>query len=274
MKPLDIPDDFLDRNRRETNAERLRRLEPEMEFGWGVLAIGAAACASFVAVLFGAPPQLIIIGAVGLIAVVVYIPTGASIKDWLDRGTHPAARPRPTATQPAAAVLRPGFLATRARLERVKEAYGTYESDPLRVLRLPALADVRVAATARFVDDLAAALVLDVDEPTDRAADERFAAAVDQVERSWRAAREHARLLRDSRIPPAERAAVSRVITLLITARRSPTDNERLTAYALARSELARLETSGALRLPRAAQAVLAGRARGELPGGTPTPAE
>jgi len=79
---------------------------------------------------------------------------------------------------------------------------------------------------------------------------------------------------------------VQRVIKLLTVAKESGNDAERLTAYAKARTELARLERAGRIHLPKAAMAALSASARTGLPGGfapsgrpgagtgTPTPPE
>ena len=51
----------------------------------------------------------------------------------------------------------------RERFHRVRAEYAAYECDPILVLRLPALADVSVASTARFVDAFAEAQALETD---------------------------------------------------------------------------------------------------------------
>lgn len=240
---------------------------PEPEWSTGLVVIPVLGCLIGVAVLFGAPQYLFGLAVAAPITALAYsLAKGAWKANVNDVPARSVVRQADSRVTPA--VLAPGFLAVRARLGRLAAAYATYESDPLRVLRLPALADVRVPATARFVDDLAAAMVLDVDGPSDQVAVDRFNAAVSQAERSWQAARETALRIHDASIPPAERAAVSRVLTLLNVARRTPIEGERLAAYAKARSELARLEAAGAVRLPRAAQLALAERARRELTSG------
>lgn len=159
----------------------------------------------------------------------------------------------------------PSWHATRARYGRLQQEFARYECDPLAVLQLPALADVAVSSTARFVDALAEAQALDSDtEPPERHR-EQFAAAVDRACRAWQAARDAADRIRLSRVPAAERATVERAIALLTLARDSGNDAERLAAYGRARVELAKLERSGTLRLPVPAAAALADAARGRL---------
>jgi hypothetical protein len=138
----------------------------------------------------------------------------------------------------------------------------------MQVLRLPALADVSVPSTARFVDAFAEAQALDTDAfpGPDHAA--RYVAAVDRAERTWRAARDAAERIRLSGLDPAERAAVERVIKLLTTARDSDSEPERLAAYHRARAELGKLDRAGAVHVPLPAQAALEEAARGQLPAG------
>lgn len=158
------------------------------------------------------------------------------------------------------------WAAARERFAALSVEYAAYECDPLAVLRLPALADVAVPSTARFVDAFAAAQALDTETapPADRVGG--YAAAVAAAEQAWRAARGAAERIRLSALAPAERAVVDRAVKLLTTARDSDSEAERLVAYARARSELARLDRIGALHLPRPAQAVLDAAARGALP--------
>lgn len=154
----------------------------------------------------------------------------------------------------------------RADFARVRAEYAAYECDATNVLRLPALADVSVESTARFVDAFAQAQALETDAlpPPHHAAE--FVAAADRAARAWRAAHDAAERIRLSRLSPTERAGVERAIKLLTTARASDSDAERLAAYSLARTELAKLEKAGVLHVPRPAQAVLDAAARGELP--------
>ncbi len=185
------------------------------------------------------------------------------------RGMHPQPVPphlmyrypvRPVA--PA----RPQWRLARQRFDALRSEYARYECDPMLVLRLPALADVRVPSTARFVEAFAEAQALDTDaEPPQRHA-ASFVAAVDRACRAWRAAWDAAERIRLSGLSADERAAVDRVVKLLTMAKDTDSDSERLTAYAKARAELARLERSDAVRLPRPAQAHLEAASRGQLP--------
>lgn len=162
----------------------------------------------------------------------------------------------------------PDWGASRARFAQLRTEYGRFECDPLAVLRLPALTDVTVPSTGRFVDAFAEAQALDTDAeppPEHRA---RYASAVDQAWRAWQAARDAAERIRLAGIPEQEHATVQRAIKLLTMARDSDHDAERMTAYAKARAELAKLDRSGTFRLPPAAVAALDAAARSQLPSG------
>ncbi|MGH4023836.1 MAG: hypothetical protein ACRDRV_04540, partial [Pseudonocardiaceae bacterium] len=175
----------------------------------------------------------------------------------------------PAPTTPSRPLLPPrgrGWAATRARFDQLRSEYGQFECDPLAVLRLPALTDVRVPSPGRFVDAFAEAQALDTDAEPPSEHHARFAAAVDQAWRAWHAALDAAERIRLSGIPAEERATVQRAIKLLTVAQGSDNDAERSTAYAKARSELSKLDRSGALRLPPAAAAAVDAAARGQLP--------
>jgi predicted Fe-S protein YdhL (DUF1289 family) len=136
----------------------------------------------------------------------------------------------------------------------------------MAVLRLPALADVSVPSTGRFVEAFAEAQALDTDSrPADATHAQAFVAAVDRAVRAWEAARDAAERIRWSTLSASERTSVERAIKLLTTARDSDNDAERHAAYAMARSELAKLEKAGVVHLPRAATAALENDGRGQL---------
>jgi hypothetical protein len=182
------------------------------------------------------------------------------------RGQHPTVAP-PRRTAPVAEHPPvPDWRATRARFAELRSEYGRFECDPLAVLRLPALVDVTVASTGRFVDAFAEAQALDTDTEPPAAYRARFATAVEQAWRAWHAARDAAERIRLAGIPAPERATVQRAIKLLTIARDSDHDAERIAAYAKARAELAKLDRSGTLRLPLPAAAALDAAARGQLP--------
>ncbi len=176
--------------------------------------------------------------------------------------------------QPAAVPLAgraapvPDWRGTRARFVQLRSEYAQFECDPLAVLRLPALTDVTVASTGRFVDAFAEAQALDTDTEPPAAHCARYATAVDQAWRAWGAARDAAERIRLAGIPAQERATVARAIKLLTMARDSDHDAERTAAYAKARAELAKLDRSGTLRLPPTAAAALDAAARSQLPAG------
>ena len=179
--------------------------------------------------------------------------------------TAAAAVPVPVLPPPAPApdVVWDG---AHERFGRLRGAFAAFECDPMQVLRLPALADVTVPSTARFVDAFAEAQALDSDAFPGSAHAERFTAAVDGAERAWQAARDAAERIRLSGLDPAERATVERIIKLLTTARDSDSEPERLAAYTRARAELTKLDAAGVLHVPLPAQAALDEAARGQLP--------
>jgi hypothetical protein len=174
---------------------------------------------------------------------------------------HPAPPPRPVPPRPEVAWSR-----ARARFADLRAAYAAHECDPMAVLRLPALSDVRVPSTARFVDAFAEAQALETDAFPPREHAAAFVTAVERAQRAWHAARDAAERIRLSNLDPAERHAVERVIKLLTTARDSDSDAERLAAYSRARAELAKLDRAGVIHLPRTAEAVLEAAGRGQLP--------
>ncbi|HEY0636378.1 MAG TPA: hypothetical protein VGD67_01915 [Pseudonocardiaceae bacterium] len=154
----------------------------------------------------------------------------------------------------------------RSRFALLRSEYAAYECDALEVLRLPALADVTVPSTARFIEAFAEAQALDTETPPPAEHRARYLAAVDNAWRAWQAARETAERMRLSHLSEQERTTVERVVRLLTTARDTDNDSERLVAYGKARSELAKLERTSSLRLPRPAQAALDNAYRGQLP--------
>jgi hypothetical protein len=172
-------------------------------------------------------------------------------------GPPPVARPNPV----------DGWVAARQRFHHLRSEFADYECDPLRVLRLPALADASVASTARFVDAFAEAQGLDTDRYPGPAHADRYVAAVGLAGSTWLAACDAAERIRLSGMTPAERGTVERIIKLLTTARESDSEPERLVAYSLAQSELAKLDRAGVVRVPRLAMAALDEAARRALPG-------
>jgi hypothetical protein len=177
-----------------------------------------------------------------------------------------AARPAvPTAPPPPPPDL--PWREARQRFHRLRADYAGFECDPMRILRQPALADVRVPSTARFVDAFAEAQALDTDAFPGPAHGQRFAIAVDRAERAWQAARDAAERIRLSTLSADERASVERIIKLLTTARDSDSEPERLAAYTRARAELAKLDQAGVVHVPLPARTALDEAARGQLPG-------
>jgi hypothetical protein len=222
-------------------------------------AVGTAATITVLAVLTLMPLLVL--------AVVTYV--GVRRRRRARRGTaagtapvpgRPAARPRPDLV----------WSRARTRFHALRAEYAAFECDAMQALRLPALSDVSVASTARFVDAFAEAQALESDRfPGEQHAAD-FVRAVDRAERAWRAARDAAERIRLSGLTPEERATVERIIKLLTTARDSDSEPERHAAYNRARSELAKLDRAGVLHVPLPAQAALDDAARGQLPRAEP----
>jgi hypothetical protein len=206
------------------------------------------------------PTPLLLIGTVALVA-------AGGRRRVATRPAVPLAGPlrRPVVAPPPRPDL--AWAGARERFHALRAEYASFECDPMGVLRLPALADVAVPSTARFVDAFAEAQALETDAYPGPAHADRFAAAADRAERSWRAAVGAAERIRLSGLAPAERATVERVVKLLTTARDSDSEPERLAAYSRARAELAKLEKAGVLHVPLPAQTALDEAARGALPG-------
>ncbi|HEY3895098.1 MAG TPA: hypothetical protein VGL88_06990 [Pseudonocardiaceae bacterium] len=237
---------------------------------WNVARLLVLLCLAVVAGMGAVAVTLLTVLALGQ---VILLGTGAFVVlRHLRRRHHRAVDHREPASVPPARSAReqaaPDWRATRARFAQLRSEYGQFECDPLEVLRLPALVDVTVPSTARFVDAFAEAQALDTDSEPSQAHCVRFATAVDRARRAWNAARDAAERIRLAGIPAEERATVQRAIKLLTMARDSDHDAERTAAYAKARTELAKLERTGTLRLPPAAAAALDNAARGQLPAG------
>lgn len=154
---------------------------------------------------------------------------------------------------------------SRRRFDGLREEYAAYECDALAVLRLPALADVTVPATARFVHAFAEAQALDTEQLPPPEHLRSYLRAVDSACRAWQAARDAAERIRLAGLSPTERSAVQRVVKLLTMAAGTGSDAERQSAYAKARDELMRLERAGSITLPSPARFALDDRARGRL---------
>lgn len=202
----------------------------------------------------------------GMIAVPVLAVVGATRLAARGRGRTALATGPGGRSLAAGPVVDP-WAQARARFAALRSEYAAYECDALAVLRLPALADVTVPSTARFVEAFAEAQALDADGPVPPQHRDRYLAAVENAWRCWQAAREAAERIRLSHLPEHERSTVERVVRLLTTARDSDNDAERHVAYGKARTELARLERTSSIRLPQPAQTALDNAYRGQLPG-------
>ena len=228
----------------------------------GVLVIGGGmliglVTIAWVLVVMAAP--LLMVG--GVVAAVTHSQRRAQLRRGGAAGTAPLP-PRPVAPPRPDLV----WVHARRRFDALRSAYAAYECDPMAVLRLPALADVSVPSTERFVDAFAEAQALDTDAFPGGGHAPAFVAAVDRAERAWGAAREAAERIRLTNLTPAERSTVERVIKLLTTARDSDSDAERHAAYNRARTELAKLDKAGVIHVPLPATAALDTASRGALP--------
>ncbi|MBC3190738.1 hypothetical protein H7X46_06660 [Pseudonocardia sp. C8] len=205
--------------------------------------------------------QILAILLLGLVAVGTFRAVQGAVRRSAASGSGEAAGPT------AAVTAEQSWRRARADFQRVRGEFAAHETDPLAVLHRPALSDVSVGPTARFVDAFAAAQALDTDGYPGEPYGASYVRAVEQARRAWRAAVEAADRIRLSGLDPEERRTVERVVKLLTTARDSDSEPERLAAYARARSELDRLDRAGVVHLPRPARAQLDARARGALPG-------
>jgi len=184
--------------------------------------------------------------------------------------TPPRRPARPVDAPDAADSLRVLWDSARRRYARVAGEYGAFESDPLQVLRRPALADPAVPSTARFIEAFHTAMALHTDTfpPIDVA--KAFIAATQDADRAWAAAGEAADRLRASRFTADERALINQGIKLLELADGATTAAEQEAALGAARHVLAKLERSTAARLdwrvPRAACHRIERRGRPTLP--------
>jgi hypothetical protein len=241
---------------RQHRPARLLGLSPAVVLLCWMLALGVFARAQHGAFGFVDPTPLLMIGAMTVLAA--------------GRGRRAISRApmRPPAQVATVAPPRRDleWAGARDRFHALRSEYAAFECDPIGVLRLPALADVRVPSTARFVDAFAEAQALETDAFPGPEHGGRFVSAADRAERAWRAAKDAAERIRLSTLTPAERATVERVVKLLTTARDSDSEPERLAAYSRARSELAKLDQAGVLHVPLPAQAALDVAVRGALP--------
>ena len=166
------------------------------------------------------------------------------VRRWSRFWTPPAQRPV-------------DWTASHRRFDALRAEYAGYECNPLAVLRLPALADVTVPSTARFVAAFATAQALHTEVPPPAAMASEYQAAVDTAVRAWQAATQAAERIRLAGLSPEERTSVQRVIKILTMAERTGHEAERHAAYTKALEELARLERTGRLQLPTPAMTTL-----------------
>lgn len=251
-----VDDDFLMEEQHRHRPRYARAPAMWMALGWMVFAV----CLS----VSGLNPTIVDwMGIISLIMIVVALISRfyAWADDFLD---DPRGRPREAPSD-----WRTQWRASRRRFDALRVQYAAYECDPLAVLRLPGLADVTVASTARFVDAFAQAQGLH-SEHEEPAPPKEYATsynrAVERAWQTWHAAKDAATRIRLSRLSPQERARVQRVVKLLTWAEDTDNDGERRAAYAKARAELAKLEHAETLRIPYPALAALDASSRSALP--------
>ncbi|TNC19608.1 hypothetical protein [Amycolatopsis alkalitolerans] len=165
--------------------------------------------------------------------------------------SHAGPRRPPVRTDASAPPksLRMRWDEARERYGRVAAEYGGYESDPLQVLRLPALADPAVPSTSRFIDAFHEAMALHTEQFPPEPMARKFVEATETADKAWAAAREAAEKLRASRFTTDERALIAQGIKLLELAQGGTTPAEQEAALAAARGVLAKLERSAGTRI-------------------------
>lgn len=224
-------------------------------------------------IVFGAFVGLVILGGIltwVLVRLVPFLLLALVAVGVFKLARRSARRRRAVDHGPAVAAPRrsgaESWAIAKADFDRLRVEYSAHECDPMQVLRRPALSDVSVPSTARFVDAFAEAQSLDTDTHPGAPYDTTFTVAVAKARRAWQAACDAADRIRLSNVPEHERGSIERVLKLLTTARDSDSEHERLAAYARARSELDRLDRAGIVHLPRTARAAIDEAARGALP--------
>src|SRR3954454_5449645 len=163
--------------------------------GGGLLVLAALGLGALATTLLYAPVLLLLFALTGLlVATVVILPM-----ELVKSAGRPVERVAPADPAPG-----PAWAGTRERYDRLRGEYAAYECDPLAVLRLPALADVAVPSTARFVDALAEAQAVCTEEHPGEPRAARFVAAAEHAEQAWQAARDAAGRIRLGALDPAE----------------------------------------------------------------------
>lgn len=211
-------------------------------------------------VVFSLLPVAVMV-AVGVGLAVAFLGAAWARREGQARGSGPPVVPVP-APEPD---VGGAWTAARERFDAISRAYAAFECDPARVALRPALADVEVPSTARFVDAYAEALALRTDVAPPAALATRFVAAARTATVAWTVAVETADRIAHSHLPPRERAVLARVVKVLVLARESDSEPERRAAYIRARADLERLDAAGIVRLPHAARVALEAGARREL---------
>ncbi|HZZ51902.1 MAG TPA: hypothetical protein VFE65_33830 [Pseudonocardia sp.] len=110
-----------------------------------------------------------------------------------------------------ARAARHGWPAARERFHRLAAEYGEFECDPRAVARLPALADVSVPQTARFITAFTDAQALHTERRPPARVAVAYEHAVIAAEFAWHEARAEAE--RRQRPAPALAAALPRWVT-------------------------------------------------------------
>jgi hypothetical protein len=191
---------------------RQRRLGPARLF-LGVFAIACVLCAAVAisfALAFLASIALTTVALVGVAVLVVRFTL------WSRRRSR----------------ARYGWPAARERFHRLAIEYAAFECDPLAVQRLPALADVSVPHTARFVTAFTEAQALHTERKPPAGVALAYEQAVTRAEFAWWEARAEAE--RRQRPTPALPAALPRWLTERLSRwmQRQPQTADRSAAHA------------------------------------------
>ncbi|MEO6956241.1 MAG: DUF2786 domain-containing protein [Antricoccus sp.] len=155
------------------------------------------------------------------------------------------------------------WKAAVSRHDSVLADYYPYESDPVLLLRFPALTDVQQAPTAQFFDALHDAVALRTDElPSSAKFADDYVRTVRTLVRAWDGAKRHAHQIAATYLKESDARRVDRAAKLLAQAESSTEPHERAAYFAQARTLVNELRASGAVVLPPMAIAAIEAASR------------